>query len=134
MSDLLEKVRKGLEAVPGDDGEMPAHLVPRELLVKTFGHGWQETHFIGDDEDPEQVAMMECVWIKGHITNEEGSHGEADSDYWREHYGKRYGIRVWTGSKPPTEEQRKETPWSDLPMEKPADPTDGKYSGLIAEE
>ena len=88
------------------------HLVPRELLLHTWGHGWEESHLIGDDEDPERFELTECVWINGHIMDADGSDAHANSDYWAESYGKRYGVRIWTGDEKPTDEQREETPWT----------------------
>lgn len=91
---------------------MPAHIVPRELLMHTWGHGWEERHYRGDDEDPEGFDLIECVWINGHILTEDGCSAEAGSDYWKEHYGKRYGVRMWAGNVEPTDKQREETPWT----------------------
>jgi hypothetical protein len=91
----------------------PAEIIPRELLLHTFGHGWEECWFIGDDEDPERITLEECVWIGGHIMLDSGSTGDAESDWWREHYGREYGVRIWLGQEPPTEEQRNETPWAE---------------------
>lgn len=92
---------------------VPAQIVPRELLLHTWGHGWQESHVIGDDEDPESFDLAECVWINGHIMDEDGSDANAASDYWAENYGKKYGIRIWTGDEKPTDKQREETPWTE---------------------
>ena len=89
-----------------------AQLVPRELLLTTWGHGWQESHLIGDDEDPESFILVECVWINGYILDASGSNANAASDYWVENYGKRHGVRVWTGDEKPTDKQREETPWT----------------------
>lgn len=94
-----------------DDERMPAHVVPRELLTITWGHGWEEDHFIGDDEDPERITLTEIVWINGYIMEENGSSGDAESDYWIEHYNRPYGVRIWTGDEKPTEEQRKAAEW-----------------------
>ena len=47
-----------------------------------------------------------------------------------EPYGR--DFRFWTSR--PTEEQRRETAWTDQPIEKADDPAEGKFSGLIAEE
>ena len=92
---------------------MPAKIVPRELLMHTWGHGWEERHYRGDDEDPEGFDLIECVWLTGHILTEDGCSAEADSDYWLEHYGKRYGVRLWTGDVKPTQEQREAVMWTD---------------------
>ena len=111
--ELIRALEKVAENMPGEDAEsFPAHIVPRELLLCTWGHGWEETHFRGDDEDPESVELVECVWINGHIMNADGSDADADSDWWRENYGKRYGVRIWTGDKKPRDKQREETPWT----------------------
>lgn len=111
---LLHDLEKAAENVPEDGTEaMPAHIVPRELLLCTWGHGWQESHLIGDDEDPECFYLTECVWINGHIMDANGSDANADSDYWLENYNRQYGVRIWTGDEKPTEEQRRETTWAD---------------------
>lgn len=109
-----------------------ARLMAREELLDGFGHGWEESHLIGDDEDPEGFDLVECVWINGHIMDADGSDAHADSDYWKENYGTEYGVRVWRGVVPPTEEQRKGTPFGNA--SRYADPAEGQYSGLIAEE
>lgn len=109
-------------------------IVPYEELLRGTGKGWEETWLIGDDEDPERFDLEPCVWIDGHIMLASGSSADADSDHWREQYGRRYGMRVWRGSTEPTEEQRREAAWTDQPIEKADDPAEGKFSGLIAEE
>ncbi|MBR4334406.1 MAG: hypothetical protein IKP72_17165 [Clostridia bacterium] len=112
--DLMKALEKAAENMPEGEGYvMPAHIVPRELLLHTWWHGWEERHYRGDDEDPEGFDLIECVWINGHIMTEDGCTAEADSDYWKEHYGKRYGVRMWAGNVEPTQEQREETPWTE---------------------
>ena len=91
--------------------EIPTHVVPRELLLHTWGHGWEESHLIGDDEDPESFVLTECVWINGHIMDENGSDAHADSDHWKENYNRKYGVRVWCGDDEPTKEQREAIQW-----------------------
>lgn len=92
---FLRALEKAEESILADiPGTMPAHIVPRELLMHTWGHGWEERHYRGDDEDPEGFDLIECVWINGHILTEDGCSAEADSDYWKENYGKRYGVRL----------------------------------------
>ena len=93
------------------DAGSPAYLVPYEQLLQTWGHGWEETWLIGDDEEPESFDLEPCVWINGHIMLESGSSADAGSDHWREQYGRKYGMRVWRGSTEPTEEQRKAVKW-----------------------
>ena len=88
-------------------------LMAREELLQGWGHGWEESWWIGDDEDPEQIVLTECVWIDGQIMMEDGSNTHADSEYWRERYGKEYAMRIWGGNTMPTDEQRRETPWSE---------------------
>ncbi len=90
--------------------ETPA-VIDREQLLTGWGHGWQESHLIGDDEDPECFTLTECVWINGYITDEDDSYANANSDYWREHYNKQYGIRIWAGDRKPTEDERKAMAW-----------------------
>lgn len=93
--------------------QAPAELLPRELLIHTFGHGWEERWYIGDDEEPESKTLEECVWIGGHIMLDSGSTADAGCDWWVEHYGRKYGVRIWLGEEPPTEEQRVNTPWTE---------------------
>lgn len=133
------------------DAGSPAYLVPYEQLLQTWGHGWEETWLIGDDEEPERFDLEPCVWINGHIMLESGSSADARGDCWREKYGRRFGMRVWGGRKPPTEEQRKNTPWTWISLEAAQDAVrclgaeilaaaeaykrESKvFSGLIAEE
>ena len=92
-------------------GKQSAQLMPRELLLNTWGHGWEESHRIGDDEDPESFDLVEVVWINGHIMTVDGSSADADSEYWEGRYNCTYGVRVWTGDEKPTEEQRKSAHW-----------------------
>lgn len=95
-------------------GKLPAELprlMAREELLHGWGHGWEETWFIGDDEDPEQIVLTECVWIDGNIMMEDGSNTHADSEYWRDQYGRKYGMRIWRGNKELIELARGETPW-----------------------
>ena len=82
-------------------------LVARDELLSSYGHGWEESWLIGDDEDPERFDLIECVWINGHIMNADGSSAHANSDWWHDHYNGRYGVRIWAGDEPPTTEQRK---------------------------
>ena len=111
---MLNALGQAAENMPEDiPGTMPAHIVPRELLMHTWGHGWEERHYRGDDEDPEGFDLIECVWLTGHILTEDGCTAEADSDYWAEHYGKRYGVRLWAGDVEPTQEQREAVMWTD---------------------
>ena len=111
--DLIQALEKVAQAIPEDGTErMHAHIVPRELLLCTWGHGWQESHLIGDDEDPESFDLAECVWINGHIMDQYGSDANAASDYWAETYGKRYGVRIWTGDEKPTDKQREAVEWT----------------------
>ena len=86
-------------------------LMAREELLQGWGHGWDEIWFIGDDEDPEEITLVECVWINGVIVTANGADGHADSDHWKERYGKQYAMRIWGGNTMPTDEQRRETPW-----------------------
>lgn len=110
---MLDALEQAAEAIPEEGTEaMPAHIIPRELLLHTWGHGWEERHYRGDDEDPEGFDLIECVWINGHILTEDGCSAEADSDYWKENYGKRYGVRLWAGNVEPTDKQREEKPWT----------------------
>ena len=90
-----------------------ATLIQRELLLCTYGHGWEECYFIGDDEEPESITLEECVWISGHIMLESGSDADASSEWWAENYGRKYGTRIWLGDEKPTEQQRRETPWTE---------------------
>ena len=86
-------------------------IMAREELLHGWGHGWEEIWFIGDDEDPEEITLVECVWIDGMIATADGADGCADSDHWKERYGKKYAMRIWGGNTIPTDEQRRETPW-----------------------
>ncbi len=90
-----------------------ARLMAREELLEGWGHGWEETWFIGDDEDPERIILKECVWIDSIILVQDFGIGKPDSDWWVEHYGRKHGSRVWKGENPPTEEQRENTPWTE---------------------
>ena len=109
---LLDGLKKAAKNVPEDgSGAMTAHIVPRGLLLHTWGHGWEENHRIGDDEDPERIDLTKCVWINGHIMNEEGSNADAGSGYWEAWYNSKCGVRIWTGDEKPTEEQRKAALW-----------------------
>ena len=111
---MLNALGQAAENMPEDiPGTMSSHIVPRELLMHTWGHGWEERHYRGDDEDPEGFDLIECVWLTGHILTEDGCSAEADSDYWAEHYGKRYGVRLWAGDVEPTQEQREAVMWTD---------------------
>ena len=109
-------------------------IVPYEELLRGTGKGWEETWLIGDDEDPERFDLEPCVWIDGHIMLASGSSADAGGSHWAEQYGRRYGMRVWRGKTPPTEEQRKCTPWTGMQADSAADPAEEKYSGLIAGE
>lgn len=86
-------------------------LLSREQLLTGWGHGWEESWWIGDDEDPESITLEECVWIDGSMMMPGGNNADADGDYWKEHYNKQYGIRVWIGDRAPTEEERKAVAW-----------------------
>ena len=55
--------------------------------------------------------LEEGVWIDGKGTVESGSNFNAMRDYWIEHYNQRYGVRVWAGDQPPTDEQREAAAW-----------------------
>lgn len=113
---LLDGLEKAEENLPEDgSGAMPAHIVPRGLLLHTWGHGWEERHMVGDDEDPERFVLAEAVWINGYILTEDGSSPNADSEYWKDRYNCTYGVRVWTGDEKPTEEQRKAAHWDGDP-------------------
>ena len=111
---VLDALDMELVARPTDS---QAELVPREALLTGYGHGWEERWYIGDDEEPDpstslrMTDLFECVWINGAICME-GGNADADSDYWQEKYGKQYGIRVWRGENPPTDEQREGAPWT----------------------
>ena len=89
----------------------PRLLALREL-ENSFGHGWEESHLIGDDEDPERFTLVECAWVNGHVINEDGSDAHVQSNYWQEKYNRPYGVRVWEGDEPPTEEKRKAALWN----------------------
>ena len=106
---LLTDALDALSAPAGHE----TRVIPREALLEGWGHGWEESHNIGDDEDPESFSLAACVWIDGHIMDEDGSDANASSDYWAEMYGKRYGVRIWAGDDPPTEEQREAVPWTE---------------------
>jgi len=87
-------------------------LVPLEMLGYTWGHGWEERHMIGDEEEPEGFVLKECVWISGHIMLEDGRTADTGSAWWQENYGREYGARIWTGTRRPTEEMRRAAPWA----------------------
>ena len=89
----------------------PPCVIQREQLLTGWGHGWEESWWIGDDEDPESITLEECVWIDGSMMMSGGNNADADGDYWKEHYNKQYGIRVWIGDRAPTEEERKAVAW-----------------------
>lgn len=108
---IRELLTDALEAFSGFPKE--ARVLPREELLTGWGHGWQESHLIGDDENPEGFDLAECVWINGHIMDQDGSDANAASDYWAEKYGKRYGIRIWAWDDPPAKEQREAAPWTE---------------------
>ena len=107
MLDALEALKN-----PAACGQGPL-VLSHEDLLSGHGHGWVESWHIGDDEDPEYKDLEEGVWIDGNGMVESGSNFNARSDYWTEHYNKRYGIRVWAGDQPPTEEQREAEPWNE---------------------
>ena len=109
--EILDSARAYLKSQETSLEIIPAHVVPRELLLHTWGHGWEESHLIGDDEDPESFILTECVWINGHIMDENGSDAHADSDHWKENYNRKYGVRVWCGDDEPTKEQREAIQW-----------------------
>ena len=90
-----------------------AVLMPLEGLRKSWGHGWEEIWYEAEEDEPEGIVLSECVWIDGYIVLIDGCNGDAWSEWWEERYGRRYGVRVWAGDEPPTEEQRKETPWGE---------------------
>lgn len=77
------------------------HLLPREAILCGWGHGWIEDWHIGDDEEPEEKELLECVWIRGEIVTARGRKRSAESDYWAQHYNKPYGVRMWEGPKSP---------------------------------
>lgn len=106
MEDALRALSQGTE------------LAPREELLQGYGHGWEERWYVGDEEEPDpstslrMTDLYECVWLDGQMIVKDGGGADADSEWWTAHYGKQYGVRVWRGDDPPTDEQREETPWA----------------------
>ena len=86
-------------------------LIPRETILRTWGHGWIEDWHIGDEENPEEKELLECAWVKGEIVTADGRKRSAESEYWTQKYNRPYGVRMWEGDEPPTEEQRQEEAW-----------------------
>lgn len=112
MLDALEALKNHSAASGGaSPGRGGARLLARKELLTGYGHGWEESWQIGDDEDPEYKELEEVVWIDGKGTLESGSNFNAMSDYWIEHYNQLYGVRVWAGDQPPTDEQREAAAW-----------------------
>ena len=102
----------GIKQVAKAISRKETRLLTLEELETGFGHGWEECWLIGDDEDPERFDLEECVYLHGHLILESGSTANARSDHWQESYNKRFGMRVWEGIDPPTEEQRKAVAWN----------------------
>lgn len=117
-------IRGAADALRAALPEAPARLMSLEELLDGWGCGWEETWLIGDDEEPERIDLEACVWIDGHVMLASGSTGDARGYYWQEHYGRKYGIRVWAGrGEIPTMEQRQHTPWAE-PGEPKAEPAE----------
>lgn len=87
-------------------------LLPREEILHTWGHGWIEDWHIGDDEEPEEIELLECVWIRGEIVTATGRKRSAEDDYWVRNYNRPYGVRLWEEVEKPTDEQRKAVDWN----------------------
>lgn len=87
-----------------------ASLVPWEELEATCGVGWEEMWTEPPDGEAGQTSLMRCAWVYGHIIFEDGSTN--DYDNYRRDYGRRGHVRIWSGPDRPTDEQRRETPWT----------------------
>lgn len=109
----------------------PPRLASLEELQRGWGHGWEESPPETPGGEP---VPMEAVWLGGKLLLEDGCTGDLDNEVWRKTYGARGMGRVWRGFLPPTAAQMAETPWREPPPAPPADPMDGRHSGLITEE
>lgn len=85
-----------------------AQVVPLAAL-DGWGHGWYEQFTLGDDEDPPEHLMIECVWMSGYVLLNDGDGCVDYPNYIRKWYGRRGGPRIW--DKKPSAEEMEATPW-----------------------
>lgn len=85
---------------------------PRVLALdelQGYGHGWCEIVTTGDDEDPAERQLLECVWIRNMLMIEDGKcYGSEGVNRW---YNMISGPRVWTEK--PSEQLMESTAWGD---------------------
>ena len=85
-------------------------------LQNGTGHGWWETWYQAEDDMPEEVCIMECVWIHGMVALSLDEYANFKRREFTKNYRRKYGDRVWICKKEPTQEQRDAVPWMD-PLE-----------------
>ncbi len=88
-------------------------LGPRVLSREAFeamevGLGWQE-NWIEHANHPDSFFLERCAWAGENMAYDESGHWSKASCL--QQYNQRYGVRIWVGVHPPTDEEREAEPW-----------------------
>ena len=78
-------------------------LTATEFAAIEAGTGWLENMY-----DDGAIELERIAWAGGNTVTEAGN---STVSRLLELYGRPYGVRVWIGMAPPTDEQREVTPW-----------------------
>ena len=78
-------------------------LTATEFAAIEAGTGWLENMY-----DDGAIEIERIAWAGGNTVTEAGN---STVSRLLELYGRPYGVRVWIGMAPPTDDQREAIPW-----------------------
>lgn len=90
------------------DGE--ARLLTLDEVFSGVGSGWMELMYKADPDEGETedwTELCECAYLRGCSVQSKDEF--TMPDMMRQHYGKKYGFRIWTAC--PTREQAVAAAW-----------------------
>lgn len=105
----LETIRQAIELLTPQE---PRLLSAEELAGMPFGHGWEESRtMLEDDEGNSTIECKEVhrvAWADGLFAYKDSY---TDIERILKNYNRRGCGRIWLGEDPPSKAQRDEAPW-----------------------
>lgn len=87
----------------------PRLLTREEFAGMPEGLGWEEDWLEPEDSEEDEYAITRLAWVPCGYTVSDAGFGNKETVI--DNYNGKYGTRVWTGDREPTEAERSAEPW-----------------------